>query len=121
MLRRALAALALALTLASCAAQECDFHSQCGAGFYCRFGRCEQDCRNDLDCDPGDPGEMCNALGQCVPAVDAGPIDAGPGPGDGGPTDAGPGPIDGGPGPVDGGPGPTDAGPIDAGPRDACT
>lgn len=62
--------LALALALPGCAGQECDFNSQCGERFYCAFGRCEQDCRVDTDCAPG---EGCNAIGQCVVGFDGGP------------------------------------------------
>lgn len=72
--------------LDGCAAQECDFHSQCGERRYCDFGKCKQDCRRDVDCD--DPQLVCSEIGQCVPAVDGGPgMDAGPDPG----MDAGPG------------------------------
>ncbi|MEZ4335779.1 MAG: hypothetical protein R3B82_04040 [Sandaracinaceae bacterium] len=84
-----LAVLAVApLTLDACASRQCDFHSQCGAGHYCSFGRCDQDCRMDFDCAGG---EYCSEIGQCVagtrpdggptPMNDAGPppmLDAGP-------------------------------------------
>ncbi|MBX3274834.1 MAG: hypothetical protein KF729_31510 [Sandaracinaceae bacterium] len=76
-----LAALA-ALALDACAGQECDFHSQCGVGRYCSFGRCRQDCLRDVDCDAG---QQCNEVGQCV----AGGLDAGTTP----MTDAGPTPM----------------------------
>ena len=52
-----------------CASQECDFHSQCGPGYYCRSGRCGQECRMDFDCAPG---EGCNTIGECVVGFDGG-------------------------------------------------
>lgn len=91
-------ALALALSMPGCAGQECDFNSQCGERFYCSFGRCEQDCRMDLDCDPG---EGCSAIGQCIAGLDSGPP----------PLDSGL-PTDGSPPP------PTDTGVVDP-PRDS--
>jgi hypothetical protein len=102
-MRRALLCLGLALCTASCAGQECDFHSECGRGRYCSFGGCEQDCREDFDCDAT---EVCNEIGQCVSADGAVPRR------DGGMGDAGRLPDAGMPG--------DDAGrPIDAGMRDA--
>jgi hypothetical protein len=85
LLSLAWAALAAPLSVAGCASQQCDFHSQCGDGFYCEVGRCKQDCRRAVDCAPG---QTCNEIGQCVAAVDGGPdplIDAGPTPVDAGP------------------------------------
>lgn len=117
MLRRlVLAGLVFATSfgLSACAGQECDFHSQCGARYYCERGRCLQNCRQDFDCDPG---LVCNAIGQCVVPSDGGPrLDSGPPPGvDSGPPrlDSGPPPrLDSGPPPrVDGGPPGVDSGP----------
>src|SRR5690606_635136 len=56
--------------LAGCAGQQCDFHSQCGSKHYCERGHCMQDCRQDFDCAAG---QVCNEIGQCVAATDAGP------------------------------------------------
>lgn len=107
---RSLGALAWLLAADACAGQECDFHSQCGTGFYCSFGRCRQDCREDFDCEVE---AVCSEIGQCVPGSrpDAGARDGGPTGPDGGGTDGGPrsdGGEDAGPPAVDGG---HDAGP----------
>ena len=66
----------MSLALASCAENECTFHSQCGPSSFCRSGRCGQECTAAYDCDRG---EVCSEIGQCVPR-DGGPLDAGPPP-----------------------------------------
>lgn len=57
------AAACLSIALASCAGNECDFHSQCGDLHYCQYGRCLQDCRRDYDCAPG---HWCSEIGRCM-------------------------------------------------------
>ncbi|MEM6956116.1 MAG: hypothetical protein AAF645_10520 [Myxococcota bacterium] len=59
-----------ALLMSSCADNECNFNSQCGARRYCERGSCFQDCAADLDC-PSD--SFCSAIGQC----EVGPRDMG--------------------------------------------
>lgn len=117
-----LAVFALAtLTLAGCAGQECDFHSQCGVQRFCERGRCRQSCRQDFDCATG---LVCSLIGRCEvpedgsvrldggsPTLDAGVpprMDSGPLGVDSGP----PRPPDSGPPRVDAGsPPPPDTGP----------
>lgn len=62
-------ALAIATALGGCAGQECNFHSECGSRRYCSFGRCLRECLADFDCEAG---QVCNEIGQCASAADAG-------------------------------------------------
>lgn len=52
-----------------CTEVQCQFHSQCGAGYYCIGGLCRQDCRLDTDCPDG---LSCNSIGECVMGTDGG-------------------------------------------------
>jgi len=101
--------LLLAVPLTSCASVDCNFHSQCERKHYCDDGLCRQDCQLDYDCAAD---QICNAIGRCESAADAGlPMDGGVRDAPGGPEDTGPPPRDAGPPPTDTGPPPTDTGP----------